>query len=351
MLYLNLFNTNPLKKHDTIRNLYFIALKTSLVIGALFAMHSLKHIPFSVPVFLPGLLTAFLFPFLIWTVNIYLVRAREVHENRPPGNRIRYLISYLINIPLIVLLVMILPKDFIQILLVDTGHDFHYPLGFGFLLNTIVLVIQESVLLRSKKALVELENARLRVSHAEALNQHLKQQIHPHFLFNALNILKALIRKDPDVAEDYLVRLSDFLRVSLSSNIENKVKLEDELKLCTDYMEMQRLRFGKALEYTIDIPEPIRSSGYVPGFSIQLLLENAIKHNWLTRESPLRISVTCQDDFLTVSNNMQPKQITEASTGLGLANLSERYRILDGEGVQIYSDKREFRVRIKILAS
>lgn len=350
MLHLDGFNTTVLKIQDTIRNLYFIAAKTSLVIGALFAMHSLKHIPFSIPVFLPGLLTAFLFPFLIWTVNIYLVRARKVHENRPSGNRIRYLISYFINIPLIVLLLMILPKDFIRILMVDAGHDFHYPLSMGFLLNTIVLVIQESVLLRSKKALVELENARLRISHAEAMNQQLKQQIHPHFLFNALNILKALIRKDPDSAEEYLVRLSDFLRSSLSSNNQNKVKLEDELKLCTDYMEMQRLRFGKALEYIIDIPEPVRSSGYVPGFSIQLLLENAIKHNWLTRESPLWISVIGKDGFITVSNNVQPKQGTEISTGLGLTNLAERYRILNGEGVQINSDEQEFRVRIKILA-
>ena len=338
-----------MKKQDITGNLFPIALKTSLVIGVLFTMHSLKHMPFSIAVFLPGLLTAFLFPFLIWTTNIYLVRFREKDEIHSSGNRLRYLISYLVNIPLIVLLVMILPKDFIRILLVDTGEEIHYPLSVGFLLNTIVLVIQESVLLRSKKALVELENAQLRVRHAEALNQQLKQQIHPHFLFNALNILKALIRKNPDIAEDYLVRLSDFLRVSLSSNNENKVKLEDELKLCTDYMEMQRLRFGKALEYTIDIPDAVKSSGYVPGFSIQLLLENAIKHNWLTRESPLRISITGKNGFITVSNNMQAKQSTEISTGLGLPNLSERYRILDGEGVLITHDENEFHVRIKIL--
>ncbi|MEL7585600.1 MAG: histidine kinase [Prolixibacteraceae bacterium] len=338
-----------MKEQDTIRNLHFIALKTSLVIGALFVVHALNHIPFSVPVFLPGLFTACLFPFLIWTTNIYLVRIREKHEITPSATRWRYLISYLVNSPIIGLLVVILPRDFIQIMLVDTGHPIQYPFSVGILLNTIVLVIQESVLLRSKKALVELENARLRISHAEALNQQLKQQIHPHFLFNALNILKALIRKDPDSAEDYLVRLSDFLRVSLSSNNQNKVKLEDELKLCTDYMEMQRLRFGNALEYAIDIPEPIRSSGSVPGFSIQLLLENAIKHNWLTRESPLRISVTGKDGFITVGNNLQPKQSTEITSGLGLPNLAERYRILDGEGVQISSDEKEFRVRIKIL--
>ena len=240
---------------------------------------------------------------------------------------------------------MIIPKDFTRIMFVDPGNDIHYPIAIGFLLNTIILIIQESALLRNKKTVIELENAQLRIKNAEALNQQLKQQIHPHFLFNALNILKALIRKDPDIAEDYLIRLSDFLRVSLSSNNENTVKLEDEIKLCTDYMEMQRLRFGKALEYTIDIPDPVKYSGFIPGFSIQLLLENAIKHNWLTKESPLRIFITRNDGFITVSNNMQPKQSTEISTGLGLSNLSERYKILTGEGILITHDENEFRVR------
>lgn len=348
-LYLSRFNTTGLKQLDTIKNLSQVALKTSFVIGALFVLHALRHIPFSIPVFIPGILISVLFPLLIWITNIYLICIRERCDIQKHGNRLRYLISYLVNIPLVTFLYVILPKDLTQLIFIDAENDIHYPLAVGFLLNSIVLVIQESLLLKNKKTLIEIENAQLKIKHAEALNQQLKQQIHPHFLFNALNVLKALIRKDPDTAEDYLIRLSDFLRVSLSSNNNNTVKLEDELKLCTDYLEMQKLRFGKALEYLIDIPDQVKSGGTVPGFSIQLLLENTIKHNWLTKESPLRISIAGSNGFITVCNNLQPKQNAEISTGLGLSNLSERYRILANEDIQITHDENEFRVRIKIL--
>ncbi len=338
-----------MKRRDAIKNLSHIAYKTSLVIGVLFTMHSLNHLSVSIPVLLLGASVSVLFSLLIWMVNIYLVSLNERDKGQKLHNGLRYFISYLLNISLIVFLYVILPKEFTQVMFTDAPKSVHFPAGVTFLLNTIVLVIQESVVLRNKKALIELENARLRVRHTEALNQQLKQQIHPHFLFNALNVLKALIRKDPDLAEDYLVRLSDFLRVSLSPDSENKVKLENELKLCTDYLEMQRLRFGKALEYVIDIPDQVKSSGFVPGFSIQLLIENAIKHNWLTRESPLLISVCGKDGLITVTNNLQPKQPTESSIGLGLPNLSERYKILTGDGIEITRDENEFRVRIKIL--
>ena len=99
----------------------------------------------------------------------------------------------------------------------------------------------------------------------------LKQQIHPHFLFNSLNTLKALINKSPDDAEDYLIKLSDFLRVTVSTEYDNIVKIKDELKLCLDYLEMQKIRYGEALQFHIDIPEKIVQTGFVPVFSLQLL--------------------------------------------------------------------------------
>lgn len=225
----------------------------------------------------------------------------------------------------------------------------YIPLIIGFLLNSIVLVIEESVLLKNKKTMVELENAQLRIKNTEASYLQLKQQIHPHFLFNSLNILKTLIKKNPDTAVDYIIKLSDFLRVAISSNNSNTVKLEDELKLCLDYLEMQKIRFGKALEFSIDIPEEAKSQGFVPVFAIQLLLENAIKHNSLTDHSPLKLNVIHQDGWTTVSNNLQAKSSSEISTGLGLTNLSERYKILSDSNIKIQTNDKIFSVSIKIL--
>jgi LytS/YehU family sensor histidine kinase len=214
--------------------------------------------------------------------------------------------------------------------------------------NTLILIIQDLILLREKKAMIESENARLRIKNIEATYNQLKQQIHPHFLFNSLNTLKTLIRKQPQDAEVYLKKLSDFLRASITLNNENLAKLSDELKFCLDYLELQKGRFGEALKYSIEIPEEVKS-GFVPVFSVQHLLENAIKHNALTVESPLLIEVKYDNDRIIVSNNLQVKDLTEETTGRGLANLAERYKILSGDELIFQSDDTHFSVSLKIL--
>lgn len=214
--------------------------------------------------------------------------------------------------------------------------------------NTIILIIQDLMLLREKKAMIESEIARLKIKNIEATYNQLKQQIHPHFLFNSLTTLKTLIRKQPNEAEAYLKKLSDFLRSSITLNNENLSKLSDELKFCRDYLELQKGRFGDALKYSIDIPEKAES-GFVPVFAVQHLLENAIKHNALTIENPLFIEVKYENNRVIVSNNVQVKSITEDSTGKGLINLSERYRILSGDELIIKSDDNHFSVSLKIL--
>jgi LytS/YehU family sensor histidine kinase len=222
----------------------------------------------------------------------------------------------------------------------------HILLVLGFILNGIVLIIQDLIILREKKASIELENASLKIKNVEATNQQLKQQIHPHFLFNSLNTLKTLIRKNQDQAEDYLIKLSDFLRASLLSGTPNVVKLSEELKLCHDFLEMQKMRFGKALEYTIDIPAEIQLTVFVPGFSLLSLVENAVKHNQLTNELPLRIMVEYKQGRIITTNNLQLKTTSEPSMKLGLENLAERYKIISGDEVLINNNGNIFSVSI-----
>ena len=215
--------------------------------------------------------------------------------------------------------------------------------------NTIILIIQDLMLLREKKAIIESENAQLKIKDIEATYNQLKQQIHPHFLFNSLNTLKTLIRKHPEDAEVYLKKLSDFLRASITLNNENLAKLSDELKFCQDYLELQKGRFGEAMKYSIGIPEEAKS-GFVPVFSVQHLLENAIKHNALTVENPLLIEVKYDNDRIIVSNNVQVKSPPEETTGRGLANLADRYKILSGDEIIFLSDDTHFSVSLKILS-
>jgi two-component system, LytTR family, sensor kinase len=216
-------------------------------------------------------------------------------------------------------------------------------------INTVILIIQELVLLLEKKTKIESENIQLKIKNIEAANQKLKQQLQPHFLFNSLNVLKTLIRKQPDNAEAYLKRLSDFLRSSLSFDNVNTVKFEEELKLSFDYIEMQKIRFKNAIQFEVSIPEEA-GAGILPIFSIQLLLENAIKHNAFTIESPLYIKLFFQNGWITVSNNIQHKSAEDSSSGMGLTNLSERYKIISGDEIDIRSNDTEFSVSIKILS-
>jgi len=218
-------------------------------------------------------------------------------------------------------------------------------------INFVIITVQDYFIIYHFKNKADIEFSRLKSAQSEAANQLLRQQIHPHFLFNALNTLKSLYKINPQAGEEYLIRLSDFLRVSVSSHNLKKIHLKDEIKLCVDYLEMQKIRFGESLSYKISIDDDKTENGFVPSFSIQPLLENAIKHNELTRESPLTIAIRNEGDRIKVTNNLQLKSTTEASTGSGLSNLSERYRIISNDELIIENDGKTFSVSIKILSN
>lgn len=215
---------------------------------------------------------------------------------------------------------------------------------------SFIFLIQNFVLHQYEKSRIQLELLELKASNSEAVNQLLQQQIQPHFLFNALNILKSLIRKDSKSAEAYLLRLSDFLRVSISNNKSGVATIEDELKVCDDYMEMQRIRFGDALQYKVDIkPNDLVLERKLPFFSLQPLLENAIKHNELTNENPLYIKIEKEGNCIKVSNNIQIKKYLEISTGNGHNMLKERYKILDAPAPVIKTEGQIYSVSLQIL--
>lgn len=219
----------------------------------------------------------------------------------------------------------------------------------GIFMNSIILLYQNFVIVQDANNKAQLENSRLNAASSEAAHQLLQQQIQPHFLFNALNILKSLIKKSPESAEDYLLRLSDFLRVSVSGNKRGLATLDDEVKLGIDYLEMQKVRFGEALQFSFHINDEYQSGGGLPIFSLQPLLENAIKHNELTDEDPLTIEIKQVGDWITVTNNIQLRSIPEHCTGSGLANLAERYKLLSGDEIEIKDNDATFSVRLKIL--
>jgi LytS/YehU family sensor histidine kinase len=137
--------------------------------------------------------------------------------------------------------------------------------------------------------------------------------------------------------------------VSISNHTTKTTLIKNELEFCLDYLKMQKIRFGTAIDYSINIPEETIQSRYLPFFSLQPMVENALKHNDLTEERPILITIKEENGFLLVSNNVQPRSYKETSTGQGLLNLTERYRLLGEEGITIKSDSSFFTVGLKIL--
>lgn len=235
------------------------------------------------------------------------------------------------------------------------NHLHNYKLFLAFtaiasVLTTIILFLHDFVLFRYHKTQTELENSRLQLRTTQAENLLLKQQIHPHFLFNSLNTLKALYKKDTALGEVYLLQLADFLRSAVSHHNSQSTTLEEELRFCKNYMEMQKIRFDKALHWELEIQDVKMLRGFVPCFSLQPLLENAIKHNIFTKESPLILRIKQEGDLISVSNATNLRNAGENSIKSGLVNLAERYQLLSGEEIIIKNDGVTFSVSFKIMS-
>lgn len=338
-------------------------LSKALYTSPLMAVPSISPIMLRYNIPLDILMIAFgaqtLLVFVVWLVNIWLVPMSVARFSERQSNLWRYIASYAFALIIFITLREIMitwiesgasPIKVINLPNMDRSIPY-YMIVLSFSVNSVILIIQDLVSIQEKKAIADLENSRLKLKNAEIINMELKQQLHPHFLFNALNMLKNLIRKEPNLAEDYLIRLSNFLRISISASKANTVRLEEELNMCIDYLEMQKTRFGNTLSYNIDIPEENAKKGYVPIFSIQLLLENVIKHNAMYKDAPLHIEVLYQVEKgrVQVVNNIQRRETMEVSTGMGLDNLSERYALISGDQVIIKSDEKQFSVIIKVL--
>ncbi|MBQ4820754.1 histidine kinase [Aquimarina sp. MMG016] len=171
----------------------------------------------------------------------------------------------------------------------------------------------------------EIENERTLAKY-----QALKNQLNPHFLFNSFNSLSALIGIDTHKADDFLQQLSNIYRYNLDHSEDLVVSLDNEVKLIKSYMVMQHIRFRESIQITYQIDES-KSNYLLPPMTLELLVENAIKHNIIEKTNPLYINVFTKGDYIIVENNYQPRGTAvnkEASFGIGLKNLKKQYELM-----------------------
>jgi len=278
-----------------------------------------------------------------WGMNIYVI---SIFEGKGKSEKWKmYFVSYVFS-TLIATLFML----FVQF----GGRDvlekppLIYPFITGFAGNTMILIISNAIILQWEKAQTDKELSTLKVKNVEAEHQQLVQQLQPHFLFNALSTLKSLIKTDTELAEEYLVKLSDFLRFTVSSHNSKLVSLSEELRFTKDYIDLQQIRFGNTFLCSLEIPEEKTFEFVIPIYALQTLVENAIKHNAFTDETPLMLDIKIQNDFIVVTNNKILKK-SFSTPGVGLKNLNERYFLVCGEQIIIEDKPDNFTVTMKLL--
>jgi len=293
------------------------------------------------------LLITFLVSALIFTLNYYILKPLEKHGKL-------HLFRFLTSIFLTVASVFILNHLFYTLLsLLDTEtrtrgyrdefifRNFYVSaLGIG-----CVLIIR----LIFQKQSVQVENETLRSEAIRSQYESLKNQLSPHFLFNSLTALKTLINDSPDTAQNYINNLSKALRYTLQSNEKQLATLKEEIDFTESYLFLIKMRFYKNLIVSLDINEKY-SDFMLPPLTIQTLVENAVKHNEVSKRKPLNITIrTTEAGSLMVINNIQEKLTEEEGTGIGLTNLSKQFNLLLGIDIIIRNENNEFLVEVPLI--
>ncbi len=177
--------------------------------------------------------------------------------------------------------------------------------------------------------------------------ENLKSQVNPHFLFNNLNALTNLVYEDQDKAAKFIKQLSDVYRYVLDTRDREVVPLEDELRFLQSYIFLQQIRFGDKLKIDVQLNG---TKSLVAPLSLQMLIENAIKHNVISEENPLSVNVYADEQYLTVENNLQKKMvIKEDSPKMGLENIKKRYEYLSDKKVIVEESASKFAVHLPFI--
>jgi LytS/YehU family sensor histidine kinase len=200
-------------------------------------------------------------------------------------------------------------------------------------------------LMNWRRAAIELE--KVQQESTVAKYETLKNQLNPHFLFNSLNALTNLVYEDENKAVKFIDQLAQIYQYVLQTQDKELVDVTEELHFLDSYLYLQRIRFEEKLKVNFSVDGV---SGSVAPLSLQMLIENAIKHNVVSEDDPLYIDIRVAGDYLVIENNLQKKKsLGEESSGIGLDNIRRRYELLTPIKVEVLQDNKTFRVKLPII--
>ncbi len=232
----------------------------------------------------------------------------------------------------------------------DSFIRFSYDLNFGaFLFYLLILAYNGVVFYYKNWKESQLHAERLMRENIQSRYDVLKSQIDPHFFFNSLSVLTNLVYKSPDLSAEYITQLAKSYRYILDKKLENVVSIQTELEFLESYSFLIRIRHQSSIEFDIRISEQTRSAGMVPPATLQMLVENAVKHNRFSANDPLRICIREEEDHLLVTNDLRKRLSRQHSIGLGLDNISKRYELTSDKRISITETGEQFMVKLPII--
>jgi len=243
--------------------------------------------------------------------------------------------------------VWVLVVFFREVVGLDAGSGYSTMLYCAMLITILIsmFMTSRSFLFNWRQAAVDAEQ--LKRESVRAQYESLRNQVNPHFLFNSLNALSNLVYQDPDKAARFIKQLSEVYRYVLDTRDREVVKLEEELEFLKAYFFLQQIRFGEKLKMDVQV---VNRDGSVAPLALQMLVENAIKHNIIADAQPLSVRVTERDGRIWVSNTLQKRSTPgEEGSGLGLDNIRRRYSFLSGKPVEVITEEGVFSVGLPVL--
>ena len=232
------------------------------------------------------------------------------------------------------------------------GHENRQRMNNGLVFMAMLSAFYLTVSRRSSLHIqtLQLQTERLQKEAVQAQFDALKNQISPHFLFNSLSILSSLVEIDTKLSVQFINRLSKAYRYILDQRDNEQVSLKTELDFIEAYTFLLNIRFDDRLKVVINVPESARTRYQIAPLTLQLLVENAVKHNQMSDEAPLTVTVALVGETLRVSNPIQLRPVSGDSTGMGLQNISSRYRLLTEQPVRVGEYNGDFVVIIPLLS-
>ena len=219
---------------------------------------------------------------------------------------------------------------------------------FGILFSTIVSLFFHAFAFYKALQESKVQEQKIIAGTASAKYDALKNQLDPHFLFNSLNVLTSLIGENPEMAEKFTTSLSKVYRYVLEQKNKNLILLTDELHFAKTYVSLLQMRFENSIFLEVPAAISAKNAKIIP-LSLQILLENTVKHNVVSAERPLYIRIYEKENYLIVENNLQLKEVLDTSSGIGLLNIKERYQQLTNREFEVQKTKLKFMAKLPIL--